>query len=142
MSEDEVPVEGVTALDHTADVGLEIEAPDQAELMVRAARGMDWLLREAAPPDEGEEEPLSVEASDPAALLRACLAELLYRCETGGLALVDLEVDDVEPTRLEARAILAPTPADPVREIKGVTLHGLEAEERDGRWRGRVIFDV
>ncbi|MFW6200229.1 MAG: hypothetical protein ACOC8K_06635 [Gemmatimonadota bacterium] len=26
--------------------------------------------------------------------------------------------------------------------MKGVTLHGLAAEPRDGGWYGRIIFDV
>jgi SHS2 domain-containing protein len=29
-----------------------------------------------------------------------------------------------------------------VREIKGVTLHGLRVDQVEGGWRARVIFDV
>ena len=50
--------------------------------------------------------------------------------------------DLLEATRLEARVEVGPSAAVPVREIKGVTLHGLEVEREEGGWRARVIFDV
>jgi SHS2 domain-containing protein len=50
--------------------------------------------------------------------------------------------EDLGPTRLTAVLDLAPDTRPPIREIKGVTLHGLVAERRSGGWIGRVIFDV
>lgn len=138
----EVPVPGVTALEHTADVGLEVEAPAPEELFLRAARGMAFLILEAAPPSPSESRSLSVTAPDRPALLRTWLREILYWHETEGLSFAGASFDRLEEDRLSARVQLGPDPSEPVREIKGVTLHGLAAEARAGGWYARVIFDV
>ncbi|HZD05961.1 MAG TPA: archease [Longimicrobiales bacterium] len=140
-------MEGVTALDHTADVGFEVTASAFGELVRRALLAMDWLLREADPPEVAEARVLEVRADDAAGLLRAALREVLLWHELDGFAPagleeVRLEEVDGSPAGLVARVHGEVPPEPPVREIKGVTLHGLAAEPRDGGWWGRVIFDV
>ena len=138
----DLPVEGVRGLEHTAVVGLEVEAPTAEDLFVRAARGMMALLHDA-PPDGGEEvRRLAVDAPDLASLLREWLREILYWHEVEGFATGHAEFRRLEPTGLEASVRGGPAPESPIREIKGVTLHGLAAEEREGVWYGRIIFDV
>ena len=44
LGEDGIPVPGVRGLDHTADIGLEIRAPDLPELFGRAALATLWLV--------------------------------------------------------------------------------------------------
>ena len=140
----EIPVEGVRGLEHTADVGLEVDAPDPEALFVRAARGMMVLLHDAVPgaDDDPEVRRLAVDAPDLAALLREWLRELLYWHEVEGFAATDADFRRLEPTGLEASVRGAAAPETPIREIKGVTLHGLVAEEREEGWYGRIIFDV
>jgi SHS2 domain-containing protein len=141
-------VEGVRALDHTADVGLALSAPDLALLLERAIRGLDWLLRESAPPEAREERPLEVQAPDPPSLLRAVLRETLAWHDLEGLAPAGVEVKSTSPgsegspARVRARVRVGRPDGPPVREIKGVTLHGLRAARASGGWEGRVIFDV
>ena len=53
----------------------------------------------------------------------------------------DSEAPETE-LRLEATVGGGPAEGQPIREIKGVTLHGLAAEPREDGWYGRVIFDV
>jgi SHS2 domain-containing protein len=83
-----------------------------------------------------------LEADDLPTLLRAWLREVLWWHEVEGLALRRVRFRVLEPVRLEAEVTLAPPPGPPVREIKGVTLHGLEVAEEAGEWRAQVIFDV
>lgn len=83
-----------------------------------------------------------MEALAPPALLRAVLREVLLWHELDGFAPSTVEVTDAAPGRFEARVRGGIPAAPPVREIKGVTLHGLTAEPDGGVWRGRVIFDV
>lgn len=142
MRDSDIPVDGVTALDHTADVALEVEADDLPALLGRAALGMDWLLREAPPPEGSEERRLELEGDEPPALLRACLRELLHWFERDGFAPAEIEVEKADRSGLLARVRGGVPDAPPIREIKGVTLHGLAAEPRDGGWWGRVVFDV
>ena len=143
----EIPVPGVTSMDHTADLALEIEAGDPAELFLRSASGMIYLILERLPERSDETRSLRVSSGDAAGLLREWLRELLYWHEAEGFAAASaeigtLEIDEGGEALLEATVRGGPEEETPVREIKGVTLHGLAAEPRDGGWSGRVIFDV
>jgi SHS2 domain-containing protein len=140
------PFPGVRAIDHTADVGLEVSAPDLPELLHRTVLGLSWLLleREASGPES--DRPLRASAETAASLLREVLRELLWWHESEGLTargLADVRVQEgARGLELSALAHLVRDDGMPVREIKGVTLHRLTAEPRSGGWYARVIFDV
>jgi len=165
MRADPVPP-GVTFLDHTADVGLDVVAPALDALFARTAAGMACLIHgadragdarraevtagadkaSAAGRSSGEAPPLqrrvTLSADDLPALLRAWLREVLHWHEAEGLALRDASFTALTERRLDATVTLAPDPLEPIREIKGVTLHDLAVERRDQAWAARVIFDV
>ena len=145
----DVPVEGVQALDHTADVGLEIAADELEGLFARAALGMMHLILEAPLPDPVEEHPVRAHGQGPDGLLRNWLREVLYLHEADGLAVSSVAFHHVakDPDgdggwTLQARVAGGLNPAPPAREIKGVTWHGLVVERRADGWFARVIFDV
>lgn len=134
-------------MDHTADVGLEIEAEDRAELFRRAAAGMMHLILERLPERVDESRELRASSGDLAGLLREWLRELLYWHEADGFSVASTDIRTLEAEEggravLEATVRGGPDEEPPVREIKGVTLHGLAAEPRDGGWYARVVFDV
>lgn len=145
---------GVVSLDHTADVGIEVHAASLPALFDRAAHGALALVAGA---DEGGgaegevsgvvangevEQRLALEAEDVAGLLALWLRELLFLHEVHQLAYRGASFDRLDATRLDAAVTLGPDPRAAVREIKGVTYHGLVAEPRNGGWFARVIFDV
>ena len=160
--------EGVRALDHTADVGLDVVAPSVDALFDRAAsglvallygddraaggaRGADGPARAAQvapgerPPDAGgttTSRRIAVEAPDIAALLVAWLRELLWLHESAGFVYDGARFEALTATTLAADARGAPAARPPAREIKGVTYHGLEVRRTNGDWHARVIFDV
>lgn len=147
------PVVGVTGLDHTADVGLEAVAPSLPELFRRCALGTMWLVLESeVRGGEPTTRRVEEEAEDLGGLLRKWLRTLLYLQEQEGFVLTDTKVTLVPAPPLEScpascfrlRAEVEGRRGEwhPVREIKGVTLHGLEVGEWEGGWRARVIFDV
>lgn len=143
----EIPVPGVIPMDHTADVGFELEAPDPAELFRRAAAGLMYLILERVPERTGERRELRISSPDLPGLLRDWLRELLYWHEAEGFAAASVEIGALSPgdgggAELEATVRGGPDEEPPVREIKGVTLHRLAAEARGDGWYGRVIFDV
>jgi SHS2 domain-containing protein len=145
-------------LDHTADVALEVRAPFLEDLLAGAVEGMTGLILGDARPEGLERRVVEVEGDDPARLLRNLLREALYLHEAEGFAVASTRIrlrGSREPAgngplgpgpsslSLEAELLGGPDPAPPDRELKGVTLHGLEAAERDdGEWFARVIFDV
>lgn len=151
------PASGVTFLDHTADVGFEIAAPSKEALFHSAGVAMLALLRgeeDTAPgalADRPPEEPVSgrhatveVAAPDPARLLADWLRELLFLHEIDRLDYAASEfasLDLAPPCRLHARVQLRGG-GHAVREIKGVTYHGMYMRSRGGGWEARVIFDV
>ncbi|MGH7552261.1 MAG: archease [Longimicrobiales bacterium] len=150
---------GVRAIDHTADVGIEVRATTVEELFDRAARGAFALVAgeddversssEYQPVDERlgterarERREIALESDDVAGLLALWLRELLFIHEVGGLAYQGARFEALEERRLRATVDVGRDSRTPVREIKGVTYHGLEAIRDAHGWRARVIFDV
>ncbi len=160
------PPSGVRALDHTADVGISVRGASLEELFVRAALGAVWMAAGTVPDDliagaagqpheadgrlDHELVQVSMEAEDREGLLRSWLRELLFRLEVDGRATVAVErIGFMEGGdggfALTAQIRTLPAPESPVREIKGVTWHGLVVRPPspvDSSWRAQVIFDV
>jgi SHS2 domain-containing protein len=142
----DLPVPGVRALDHTADVGIEVAAASYPELLRRAALGLTWLLLERHASGLTEERALQVQTYTHASLLRDVLRELLWWHDSEGLCTVDLV--DIHVARSKRGLVFSGTArlvrhrGMPVREIKGVTMHGLTAERSPDGWYARVLFDV
>lgn len=150
--------EGVRELDHTADAGIEVDAPDLETLFDRAARALRVLAvderidrvggqGEGGPKGEVNDavgpptHTIELEAADPATLLVRWLNELLYRIDAEGLAYESATLDlDGGRLRARIRETRLPRPGAP---IKAITYHGLECGPRaDGGWNARVIFDI
>ena len=153
---EDVPVPGVVGLDHTADVGLEVTAEDLPELFQRAALATTWLLLERPPGARGGGSPESrsvelVEEELPQ-LLRSWLRVVLLWDEADGFVSNDMELvflpaplcrsETGQGFGLQGNAKGGVDPGHRIREIKGVTLHGLTVERRGEGWFARVIFDV
>ncbi|HLA84335.1 MAG TPA: archease [Thermoguttaceae bacterium] len=131
--------------EHTADLGIRIEADSFAALLVEAAKGLTSVL--VANPEAIEparEVALTIRGSQPEELLVDWLSELLYRFGAEHLLFARFEVThqaDHVAARLWGEAI------DPARhrldtEVKAITYHRLKVEEHEGRWRGEVIVDL
>lgn len=158
---------GVREIEHTADLGMEVEAASLAELFQRAAAGMMSLVRNAAegPEDRPLDEPpadeppadatsptpltarslrieLAGDEPDVAVLLVRWLRELLYLQEVAGFVYRDATFTRLDGSGLRASVRPDADPSRQVRELKGVTYHGLEVERVGDRWRARVIFDI
>lgn len=143
---------GVREIEHTADLGMEVEAGSLEELFRRAAAGMMALVREDSEADGpgrggGDEgaEPRVIELEgdgDTARLLVRWLRELLYLQEVDGFVYGEAEFERLDESGLRASVRGDPDPARQIRELKGVTYHGLEVGRADGGWRARVIFDI
>jgi SHS2 domain-containing protein len=153
---EEIPVPGVLGLDHTADVGLEVRARDLPELFRRGALATSWLIleRRPGPADPGSRQVRRVELVEEelSGLFRSWLRTVLLWDEACGFVLEDprlvllpaplceSETGQAFGLRGEVEGVLDHGPR--VREIKGVTFHGLTVERRGKEWMARVIFDV
>ena len=135
----------VREIDHTADLGFEVEAADSAELFKLAGEAFYALIADPAGVEPKKEIEISATAENWEELLHAWLCELLAQFNLKGFIGKQCAITTIEPGRVEA--IVKGEVLDLNRhrfhtEIKGVTYHGFKVWQEDGGWRARVIFDV
>ncbi|MGH7467629.1 MAG: archease [Longimicrobiales bacterium] len=135
-------------LEHTADLGFEIDADTLTDLFQCAAAGLFELLlgrqtaSRAGTATETTVLTLHLQAEEPGLLLAAWLRELLFWYETTGLRLARSKFTVLTERELAAELTGVPAGRAARREIKAVTYHQLFVRPHDGAWRARVIFDV
>lgn len=131
--------------EHTADLGLRVEAPDLASLLAEAGRGLTAIITgdlEQVRPATARA--MRVEGTDPAYLLFDWLNEVLFAFESERVLLREFDV------RVDERGLSATARGerfDPARhrlqhEVKAITYHGLQAVKTGGGWRAQVIVDI
>ena len=137
-------------LEHTADLGIEVEAPDRDSLFAEAAIALADTVTPVAAIASTIERRLELEAADEELLLVDFLSEILFLFETDGTifgaAEVRLEGDGQRPP-VELHAVLRGEEYDEARHpqhtvVKAVTYHGLRVWRDGERWRARVLFDL
>lgn len=127
--------------DHTADLGIVIDAMDLPALYVEAAYALLDLV-EARTSSRTCEVQLAVTGFDREDLLIRWLQEILYRIEVEHLRIADIIIDDLGDTRLGARIAGAYIPSPLATQIKAVTYHGLAITTLDNRLTATIIFDT
>lgn len=134
-----------TTFEHTADVGLRVEADDLEGLFEAAAEALVSQFVEDLEdirPIEGVE--IELVEPDLSYRLFDWLNEILYQCGTRKLALASFEVT-LDGDRLLGKA--RGEPLDPGRhrlghEVKAITYHGLKVERRGEGWMAEIIVDI
>jgi SHS2 domain-containing protein len=131
-------------IEHTGDVGIEIEAGSRAELFRRAALAIAQLMVDTTTVLRSERRELSVPAADDADLMHDLLSVLLQTFVVDCFIWSEVMIDDSGPG---LKVYLLGERFDPDRhefrhEIKAVTYHELSVRSAGGRWLARIIFDV
>jgi SHS2 domain-containing protein len=133
-------------IDHTADLGIEVEGETTEELFRRAGLALFSLMVSLEGVEIREEREVSVEAEGWEDLLHGWLSELLHIFLGNGFIAQTIEVTEITSDRVKARLLgekLDFKRHDFYTEIKAVTYHQLSVtQNEDGRWQARVIFDV
>ena len=136
--------------EHTADTGVEIDAPGREELFAEAAVALCDTMTPVAGVRCAIERQVEVEAGDDELLLVDFLNAVLLMLDTQGLlfgrAVVQLGSSSGSAL-VHLHATLHGEPYDESRHplhslIKAVTYHGLRVWQEDGRFRARVLFDL
>ncbi len=136
---------GYRAIDHTGDLGVEVEASDFVELVRRASLALTDTLVDLDRVGGNRTSRWTVEAETEEGLLVAQLQEILFRMDAEGMVFGDFKIERTSPRSLSCLA--TGEPLDRERhgfktEIKAVTYHGLKIGEREGKKTVRIIFDV
>ncbi len=131
--------------EHTADVGIRAFGRTEKGLFANAAYAMFDLMADLKSVRQTASFPIRLEAADREDLLVRWLSELLYLSSAKGFLFKDFSFSRLDSTSLDA--VARGETFDPSRhkmkiEIKAVTYHQVEVKEIDGRWEGRVIFDI
>ncbi len=135
----------VRQIEHTADVGIEVEADSLEELFEGAAVGMSCLMLDIGKVRGVEEREVSIHASDLAEMMFKWLNELLFLFETEEFLFHGFDVCRIEGENLEAKITgenYDPNRHEILDEIKAATYHMMEVSKKNGKWFARVIFDV
>jgi SHS2 domain-containing protein len=131
-------------IDHTADVGILINAPTVEFLFEMAALALTELITSVDTLTPRIERRFKLREDEIETLLVSWLQELLYLLDTEGLVFGRYKVN-LQGSRLEATAwgeSFDPEVHPMKTEIKAVTYHQLEVVERDEGWHARVIVDL
>jgi SHS2 domain-containing protein len=131
--------------EHTADLGLHVEAADLNGLFADAGLGLFSMIVE----NLDQVRPAEIVALDIAGgeleyLLFDWLNELLYVFETKHLVLAHF---DVQVTEKGLKGTARGEKLDPRRhrldhEVKAITYHGLKVEKSQDGWVAEVIVDI
>lgn len=133
----------VTELEHTAEIGLHVGAPDAATLFACMAHAMFALVGLTADTMmAGTTRTVTMTAPDMESLLVDWLSELTYLYEVHGEVMQIEQIRRWTPTELVADMIGYPSSTEPIMHIKAVTYHDLAVGPTDDGWSARVFFDI
>ena len=132
-------------LEHTADLGFEIEAPTLPLLFERAGLALIGVMVDPTTVAPRMSWSLEVVGAGVDELLHDWLQALLVQVHTGGLLARELDVRGLDDGTVRGTA--TGESLDPARhrfhtEVKGVTWHQLAVTRTADGWRARVILDV
>ncbi len=126
-------------VEHTAELGLELEAPSLEELLSEAARAFAELVAasDSGPPARHVVE---LEVLEEHAIVADWLNELVYLADARGF--VPRRLGSFARTGSRVRAELLGYEDAPRPLVKAVTYNDLELEGGAGGWRAKVVLDV
>jgi SHS2 domain-containing protein len=138
-------------IEHTSDIGLEVNAPTLKELFENAARGMFAVIRGSSasfPRQAAIKKEITVKkevVEGPEELLVDWLSELLYLFFKERVMFSEFKVFELNNSGLRGAAFgdkIKDIEKEVEREIKAVTYHRLSVEETAEGFRVTIIFDV
>jgi SHS2 domain-containing protein len=135
-----------TIIEHTADIGVAVEAGDLAGILVHAAAAMFDIMAErhtTPSPAERVKLNITISAVKPDELLVRWLNELLSLSASKGLIFVDYEIHRLDEHSLEISVYGEESKNFRFNaEIKAATYHELKLVRGMPSWKAEVIFDV
>jgi SHS2 domain-containing protein len=135
-------------IEHTADLGVEIEASSFEGLLADGLLALTDALTDVEGVSVELELPVDLRAPSREDLLVEWLSELVYLFDTKSVLLCQADLEVVgEPGGWHLRGTVRGERYDPDRHeiktlIKAITYHQLEVSSSARGWSARVIFDL
>ena len=132
-------------IEHTADTGIEVTAPDTRTLFIEAGRVLCDLLATASGPCDERVCEITLDGADWTDLMINWLRELLYLYNGRELLARKIIIIQLHPTQITARLLCDRVDRrrhTPGHEIKAVTYHQARVAAHAKGWQARVIFDL
>ena len=132
-------------IDHTADIGVAVQADSVETLFAEAARALSELIFGQRAFTATETVTVAVEGSDWPDLMINWLRELLFLWNGKHLIVGPVRIRQIAPFSLEAAVRVDQSPCDPhdiLSDIKAVTYHAIKVGKTASGWQARVIFDI
>lgn len=131
--------------EHTADLGLRVEAATREQLHSEAAVGLfEIIAGDLTQIRPQAEQSFRIDGDDPAYLLFDWLSELLYRFETERMLFRSFVVNfDAHGLQGTARGeAFDPSRHSLAHEVKAITYHRLAVARSPAGWAATVIVDI
>lgn len=131
--------------DHTADIGLRIQAETLETLFSEAARGLfSIIVEELSTVSTTQEIEINIKGTDQEYLFFDWLKELLFRFDVEHVLFAKFEVT-LTDTGLNGKAFGEPIDLDRHEldhEVKAITYHELSIKQTDAGYQAEVIVDI
>jgi SHS2 domain-containing protein len=131
---------GFREIAHTADWELEVWAPDYFTLLEQSSIGMYKLMGVCLDKNITNQHSIKIPWSDQENTLVTFLSELVYICESEGLAFYKFEFS------VSNNNLIIDLQGSPIlsmeKEIKAVTYHNLKIETSLDELNVHIVFDV
>ena len=131
--------------EHTADLGLRVQAADLDTLFAEAAEALfAALVEDLGTVVASQRVEVRLPPDDREYLLFDWLKALLYHCDAEHLLLsrFEVHVGDDGLTGAAWGEPIDPARHDLSHEVKAITYHGLRVEQVEGGWLAEVIVDI
>lgn len=132
-------------LNHTADFGIEVWGKTLDELFINAATGMYELIADLKKVLPENTISFEIKAQDKNELLRNWLAELLYYFSVKDIIFCKFKIIKLNDNYIKSQAMgekINQKKHTLFHEVKAVTFHNLNIEEKNGTLTTEIIFDV
>lgn len=132
-------------LDHTADLGIMVRGNDITDLFEQTALAMMQIMISSGPAEKSNSLKLSLKGEDLAELMVHWLGEILYLFHGEKKVVIHIRIDSISPSNLDATLETVSFSSDLheiLCEIKAVTFHQIQVEEKNSCWEAKIIFDV
>ena len=133
-------------IDHTGDVGIEIENETLHGLIEDAIKGLYSIFLEAVKPEIKGEKEIYIEGKDIEELLVETLKEMIFLFDTKKIIFVKFVEGKVDENRIYGRYYYDIFNSERYKVLSGgvkaATYHNLKVIKRDGKYYAQIIIDV